>query len=149
MGLTRGRNSMNKIIIRNEKVKVFFKLKPLSVLSSTVLFFHLGLVSNAYANPKAVPLSAAVAVSTLTATPPPFIKPPKIWPLTGTDGFVLNSGIINAATGGNVTLLGKHVKNNGMIVAKLGAVNMAAGKAAVVTFDNAGLLGVKITKAVL
>jgi len=69
--------------------------------------------------------------------------------VAGTDGFVFNSGIINAATGGNVTLLGKQVKNDGMIVARLGAVNMAAGKAAVVTFDNAGLLGVKITKEVL
>jgi len=69
--------------------------------------------------------------------------------VAGTDGFVFNSGIINAATGGNVTLLGKQVKNDGMIVAKLGAVNMAAGKQAVVTFDNAGLLGVKITKEIL
>jgi len=49
----------------------------------------------------------------------------------GTDGFVINSGIINAATGGSVTLLGKQVKNEGMISAKLGTVNMAAGKAAV------------------
>ncbi len=69
--------------------------------------------------------------------------------VAGTDGFVINSGIINAATGGNVTLLGKQVRNDGMIVAKLGAVNLAAGKAAVVTFDNAGLLGVRITKEVL
>jgi len=72
----------------------------------------------------------------------------------GTDGFVFNSGIINAAmgntgTGGNVTLLGKQVKNDGVIVARLGAVNLAAGKAAVVTFDNAGLLGVRVTKEVL
>ncbi len=69
--------------------------------------------------------------------------------VVGTDGFVINSGIINAATGGNVTLLGKQVKNDGMIVARLGTVNMAAGKAAVVTFDSAGLLGVRITKEVL
>ncbi len=69
--------------------------------------------------------------------------------VAGTDGFVINSGIINVATGGNVTLLGKQVRNDGMIVAKLGAVNMAAGKAAVVTFDNTGLLGVRITKEVL
>ena len=69
--------------------------------------------------------------------------------IIGTDGFVFNNGIINAATGGNVTLLGKQVKNDGMIVARLGAVNLAAGKAAVVTFDNAGLLGVRITKEVL
>ena len=67
----------------------------------------------------------------------------------GTDGTVINSGIINAATGGHVTLLGKQVKNDGMIVARLGTVNLAVGKAAVVTFDNAGLLGVRITKEVL
>jgi len=69
--------------------------------------------------------------------------------VAGTEGYVSNSGIINAAIGGNVTLLGKQVKNDGVIVAKLGVVNMAAGKQAVVTFDNAGLLGVKITKEVL
>ena len=69
--------------------------------------------------------------------------------VSGTSGSVFNSGIINAATGGNVTLLGKQVKNDGLIVAKLGAVNLAAGKQAVVTFDNAGLLGVRITKEVL
>lgn len=67
----------------------------------------------------------------------------------GTNGIVFNSGIINASTGGSITLLGKQVKNDGMIVAKLGAVNMAAGKQAVLTFDNAGLLGVRITKEVL
>ncbi len=69
--------------------------------------------------------------------------------VSGTDGFVLNSGIINAATGGNVSLLGKQVRNDGVIVANLGAVNLAAGNAAVVTFDNVGLLGVKITKEIL
>jgi len=60
--------------------------------------------------------------------------------VAGTEGYVFNSGIINAATGGNVTLLGKQVKNDGVIVAKLGAVNMAAGKQAVLTFDNKRLL---------
>jgi len=69
--------------------------------------------------------------------------------VSGTNGRIFNSGIINAATGGNVTLLGKQVKNDGVIVAKLGAVNLAAGKQAIVTFDNAGLLGVRITKEVL
>lgn len=60
--------------------------------------------------------------------------------VAGSVGFVFNSGIINAATGGNVTLLGKQVKNDGVIVAKLGTVNMAAGKQAVLTFDNKRLL---------
>ncbi len=71
----------------------------------------------------------------------------------GTDGAVINSGLINASLGGfgggNVTLIGKQVKNEGVINAHLGAVNMAAGKQAVLTFDNQGLIGVKISKEIL
>jgi len=67
----------------------------------------------------------------------------------GTDGTVINSGIINASLGGNIALLGKQVINEGVISAQLGSVNLAAGKAAVLTFDNQGLLGVKITKEIL
>ena len=69
--------------------------------------------------------------------------------LEGTDGQVINSGLIQAATGGSVTLLGQQVRNDGLIVANLGAVNMAAGTEAVVSFERDGLLGVKITKEVL
>jgi len=53
----------------------------------------------------------------------------------GTDGTVINSGIINASLGGNVALIGKQVENDGLIVANLGAVNLAAGKQAVLTFE--------------
>ena len=67
----------------------------------------------------------------------------------GTEGKVINSGIINASLGGNVALIGKQVQNDGLIVAKLGSVTMAAGKEAVLTFDKGGLLGVKITKEIL
>ncbi|WP_444993987.1 hypothetical protein [Aliikangiella sp. IMCC44359] len=67
----------------------------------------------------------------------------------GVDGQVINFGLINAATGGSVTLLGERVENHGLIAANLGSVNLAAGKEAVLTFDNQGLLGVKVTKAVL
>jgi filamentous hemagglutinin family protein len=67
----------------------------------------------------------------------------------GTNGTVINTGLINAATGGNVTLLGKQVQNQGVISANLGAVNMAAGKQAVLTFDNQGLIGISVTKEIL
>src|SRR5690554_3952411 len=69
--------------------------------------------------------------------------------MEGTDGKVINSGIINAATGGSVTLVGQQVKNEGLISAKLGAVNLAAGKEAVITFDASGLVGVRVTQEVL
>src|SRR5690625_1756002 len=67
----------------------------------------------------------------------------------GAEGKVINQGLINAATGGSVTLLGKQVRNDGLISARLGAVNLAAGKEAVVTFDEAGLMGVRISKEIL
>ncbi|WP_083607914.1 filamentous hemagglutinin N-terminal domain-containing protein [Teredinibacter haidensis] len=69
--------------------------------------------------------------------------------LENTEGKVINSGLISAATGGSVTLLGKQVRNDGLIVANLGVVNLAAGKEAVLTFDAAGLMGVHITKEIL
>lgn len=72
----------------------------------------------------------------------------------GADGAVINSGIINASvggdsTGGNVALIGKQVKNDGLISANLGSVVLAVGKQSVLTFDNQGLIGVKVTTEVL
>ncbi|MCF6211369.1 MAG: filamentous hemagglutinin N-terminal domain-containing protein [Gammaproteobacteria bacterium] len=67
----------------------------------------------------------------------------------GTNGTVINSGTITASLGGNVALVGKQVKNDGLIVANLGTVNLAAGKQAVLTFDQGGLLGVRVSKEIL
>jgi len=67
----------------------------------------------------------------------------------GTDGMVINSGMINAALGGSVALIGKQVENDGLIVANLGSVNLTAGKQAVLTFDQGGLLGVRVSKEIL
>lgn len=67
----------------------------------------------------------------------------------GMDGTVINQGIINAAAGGNVALVGQRVENQGLISAKLGSVTLAAGKEAVLTFDNQGLLGVHVTQEIL
>ncbi|VUD48870.1 Heme/hemopexin-binding protein [Thalassocella blandensis] len=69
--------------------------------------------------------------------------------IEGTDGVVINNGLLNASTGGSISLIGQRVENNGLISAKLGAVNLAAGKEAVVTFDEEGLLGVRVSKEIL
>ncbi|MFL0802523.1 MAG: filamentous hemagglutinin N-terminal domain-containing protein [Agarilytica sp.] len=69
--------------------------------------------------------------------------------IEGTDGLVINAGLINAATGGNVALIGQQVENEGMISAQLGSVALAAGREAVVTFDGEGLLGVQVTESIL
>lgn len=69
--------------------------------------------------------------------------------IEGTEGTVINSGLINAASGGNVALIGTRVENRGLISANLGSVILASGAEAVLTFDDSGLLGVQIDKAVL
>jgi len=69
--------------------------------------------------------------------------------IAGKDGVVVNSGLIEASLGGQVTLIGKEISNEGLISAQLGTVNLAAGKQAVVTFDNNGLIGIKVTKEIL
>ncbi|MCR6653218.1 MAG: filamentous hemagglutinin N-terminal domain-containing protein [Cellvibrionaceae bacterium] len=67
----------------------------------------------------------------------------------GADGVVVNKGIINAATGGSVALVGRQVDNQGLISANLGSVSLAAGKEAVLSFDSQGLLGVRVSRAIL
>ncbi|MFL0809073.1 MAG: filamentous hemagglutinin N-terminal domain-containing protein [Agarilytica sp.] len=69
--------------------------------------------------------------------------------LEGTDGLVINGGLLNAATGGYVNLLGQQIQNDGVISAQLGSVNLAAGREAILTFDDGGLLGVQITESIL
>ena len=69
--------------------------------------------------------------------------------LENSAGTVFNAGLIQASLGGSVALLGKQVQNQGMISADLGIVALAAGKQAVLTFDHSGLLGLRITEAVL
>jgi len=48
-----------------------------------------------------------------------------------------------------VALIGKQVENDGVIVANLGSVTLAAGRQAVLSFDQGGLLGVRISKEIL
>lgn len=69
--------------------------------------------------------------------------------LEGSEGRVVNSGLLNAATGGNISLLGQSIENKGLISAQLGSINLAAGKEAVLTFEPNGLVGVRVTEAVL
>jgi len=96
-----------------------------------------------------------LVASSLDMTPTDFMNGNYIFSeVLGADGAVINSGIINASlggliTGGNVALIGKQVKNDGLISANLGSVVLAAGKQSILTFDNQGLIGVTVTKEVL
>ncbi|MDK9726386.1 MAG: YDG domain-containing protein [Sterolibacteriaceae bacterium MAG5] len=62
----------------------------------------------------------------------------------GTGGRVINQGTITAADGGYVALLAPEVRNEGVIVAKLGSVAFGAGKKLALDFDGTGLLSLAV-----
>ncbi|HHJ15163.1 MAG TPA: filamentous hemagglutinin N-terminal domain-containing protein, partial [Gammaproteobacteria bacterium] len=69
--------------------------------------------------------------------------------LAGKDGIVINRGLIKAATGGSVTLVGGAVVNEGVIVADYGQVNLAAGRKATLDFDGDGLIRFEVSEDVI
>ncbi|MCW9015040.1 MAG: filamentous hemagglutinin N-terminal domain-containing protein [Gammaproteobacteria bacterium] len=60
-------------------------------------------------------------------------------------GIVVNRGLLQAATGGSINLLGGAVANEGVIVAELGQVNLGSGRSAVLDFDGDGLIGFAVS----
>ncbi|VAW79427.1 hypothetical protein MNBD_GAMMA15-1785, partial [hydrothermal vent metagenome] len=67
----------------------------------------------------------------------------------GKGGVVINRGLIQAAAGGSVTLVGDVVANEGVIVADYGQVNLAAGRKATLDFNGDGLLRFEVSGDVL
>ncbi len=64
-------------------------------------------------------------------------------------GMVVNQGLISAATGGSVTLIGGAVKNEGTILATAGQVNLVAGKKVTMDFDGDGLIQFTVDEEIL
>jgi len=65
------------------------------------------------------------------------------------DSFVINHGLIQAATGGSVSLIAGAVVNEGVIVADYGHVNLASGRTAALDFDGDGLIRFEVSGKVL
>ena len=65
---------------------------------------------------------------------------------TGSGGSVINRGYISSP-GGYVALLGNSVENSGTIVASLGSVALASGKAVTLSLDPQGLISVAVDEA--
>src|SRR6185503_5894196 len=63
----------------------------------------------------------------------------------GTPGAVVNHGIIAAATGGSVALIGGQVINTGLIRANYGRVTLAGAEAGYIDFDGDGLMRFEVT----
>ena len=64
-------------------------------------------------------------------------------------GQVVNQGLIQAATGGSVSLVGGAVKNEGTIIATAGQVNLVAGKKVTMDFDGDGLMQFTVDEEIL
>ena len=64
----------------------------------------------------------------------------------GATGSVINEGNLKAALGGYIALLAPEVRNNGVIIAQMGTVVMAAGESISIHFDsNNTLAGITVT----
>ncbi|HMW16987.1 MAG TPA: filamentous hemagglutinin N-terminal domain-containing protein [Accumulibacter sp.] len=66
----------------------------------------------------------------------------------GASGAILNEGELRSALGGYIALLAPEVRNQGVIVANLGTVALAAGEAFELQFDaNNSLAGLRVSPA--
>ncbi len=70
-------------------------------------------------------------------------------PIGSTGGPVVNEGVIQASTGGSVTMVGGSVVNSGLIAAHYGYINLGAGRQAVVDFGSDGLVGFAVNGKVI
>ncbi|HET7798173.1 MAG TPA: filamentous hemagglutinin N-terminal domain-containing protein [Nevskia sp.] len=60
-------------------------------------------------------------------------------------GAIVNHGLIVAASGGSVSLIGSKVVNDGLILANYGRINLGAADRAFLDFDGDGLITVEVT----
>lgn len=67
----------------------------------------------------------------------------------GREGAVVNQGLIQAADGGYVALLGQQVSNQGRVQAQLGTVALAAGQSVTLNVSGDQLLNVAIDQGVV
>lgn len=68
---------------------------------------------------------------------------------SGNAGLVINQGAIATSEGGYVALIGGRVINEGLILARLGTVAMAAGRQVTLDFAGDRLLGIQVDQGVV
>lgn len=66
-----------------------------------------------------------------------------------TSGEVTNLGSLQATDGGYIALVGKSVKNNGVIRAKLGTAALASGGSVTLDFSGDSLINIQVTDSAL
>ena len=93
--------------------------------------------------------TAGIVASTLSLSDADFMAGRTQFQANGSRGSVINLGTITAAEGGYVALLGKEVRNEGVITARLGTAVLAAGNKVSLNFNGDSLVGVTVDEAAL
>jgi len=96
--------------------------------------------SGAYFSPSASVNVGALVASTHSITDEDFMAGRYDFTRNGAEGSIVNEGEINASLEGYVALLAPEVRNQGVIVADLGTVALAAGESYQLQIDSNGML---------
>ncbi|GGY16270.1 hypothetical protein GCM10008098_04400 [Rhodanobacter panaciterrae] len=83
--------------------------------------------------------------STLDLTPNDFLAGHYNLNVSGAAAGIVNHGLIQAASGGSVSLVGGSVLNDGLIFANYGKINLDGADHATLDFDGNGLINIQIT----
>ena len=86
-----------------------------------------------------------LVASTLDLTPSDFLSSHYSLNAHGATAGIINHGLIQAASGGSVSLIGGSVVNDGLIVANYGRINIDGADQAFLDFDGDGLIEVQVT----
>lgn len=90
-----------------------------------------------------------LVASSLDLSEERFLNGQYLFTSQGAAGLVSNQGVITAAQGGTVALLGGAVRNEGILSAPAGSVLLGAGRSATLSLDGRGLMNVAIDEAAL
>ena len=83
--------------------------------------------------------------STLDLTPKDFLAGRYNLDAHGGSAGIVNHGLIKAASGGSVALVGGNVSNDGVILADYGRIHLDGADRAVLDFDGNGLINIQVT----
>ena len=90
-----------------------------------------------------------LVASTLSMSDADFMAGNNVFANAGAAGAVVNQGLLNAANGGYIALLGSQVSNQGVMTATLGTAILAAGDKITLNMNNGSLLGYSIDQGAI
>jgi len=123
--------------------------------SPTQIYGHLSSNGQVYlTNPNGIYFAPGASVnvgglmaSTNTISTADFMAGVRTFISSGVSGEIINEGNITATLGGYIALLAPTVRNNGVIVAKMGTVVLAGGDQYVLQFSGNSLTNINVSQA--